>query len=151
MKHLTATISRDESGSWIAHVNEEPRAHTFGRTVPKALEHLHEAAALWFDVDPDEIHIDELHLDLANRSIDVCVQRALVARNDLEVAQRAAAEATVEAAHLLLNEGGASIRDTAAILGISHQRIHQLVEGARPAKAKARPKPKNKPRAKVRG
>jgi predicted RNase H-like HicB family nuclease len=125
--NLTAKIHRDETGAWIAHVTEEPRVHTFGRTVPKALLHLREAAALWFDTDEDDIEFT-LQVELKpNQSAPTLIRRALKARRTAEEAQAAANEATLAAVHALIDDAGLSVRDTAALLGISHQRIHQLV------------------------
>jgi predicted RNase H-like HicB family nuclease len=50
MTRVTALYEYDAIAHvWYARVEEETRAHTYGRTLAKAREHLREAAALWFE------------------------------------------------------------------------------------------------------
>lgn len=54
----TARIHRDAEGSaWLAEVAEEPRVHTYGRTLAAATENIREALALWLEVEAGgEVH-----------------------------------------------------------------------------------------------
>lgn len=81
MTTYTARLKHESDGRWSVAVEEEPRVHTWGKTIDQALTRLSEAAASWFQTD----------------------------------------EAAVA-----LTSHGISMRD-AAILGISHQRVHQLL------------------------
>ena len=57
MKTCTARLEREEDGRWTIELEEEPRVHTWGKTVDEALTRMREAAALWFDTDEDHIEL----------------------------------------------------------------------------------------------
>jgi predicted RNase H-like HicB family nuclease len=42
---------------WYAQVGEEPRVHTFGRSLRSAVDHLRDAASLWFELDVADIEL----------------------------------------------------------------------------------------------
>jgi hypothetical protein len=44
----TARLEREKDGRWTVELEEEPRVHTWGKTVDQALRRVREAAALWF-------------------------------------------------------------------------------------------------------
>jgi predicted RNase H-like HicB family nuclease len=92
----------DGSAAWIVELAEEPRCHTFGRTLRAARRNVREAAVAWYEVDPSEVEVaDDVRLPApASRAIGRC--QALRARE--------------REAH----------RDASVLLGISHQRVHQL-------------------------
>ena len=49
-----AAFTLDESGMWLAQIDEIPQVHTFGRTLGKAREYVVDALALWLDVPTTE-------------------------------------------------------------------------------------------------
>lgn len=55
MKKVTAVFQRDDEGYWLVELAEEPRVHTYGRTLAKARDHIRDATALWFEVAPEEV------------------------------------------------------------------------------------------------
>ena len=57
VKTCTARLEREEDGRWTIELEEEPRVHTWGKTVDQALTRMREAAALWFDTDEDLIEL----------------------------------------------------------------------------------------------
>jgi predicted RNase H-like HicB family nuclease len=113
----------DGGAAWIVELAEEPRCHTFGRTLRAAQRNIREAAAAWYEVDPSEVEVaDDVRLPTpASRAIGRC--QALRARE--REAHQDAREATV-AAVAALRDAGLSERDASVLLGISHQRVHQL-------------------------
>ena len=122
---LTAVFDRDAHGMWIVELAEEPRVHSYGRTLTKAREHIRDAAALWFDIDAAEVALaEDVRLPERARSR---ATRALQARRRAVESQQAAAVATRDAALALVRDARLSVRDTADILGVSHQRVQQLV------------------------
>jgi predicted RNase H-like HicB family nuclease len=59
LKVLTAVFERDDDGYWLVELEEEPRVHSYGRTLAKAREHILDASALWFEVAPEELNLVE--------------------------------------------------------------------------------------------
>lgn len=124
VKTYTARLEREKDGRWTVELEEEPRVHTWGKTAVQALSRMREAAALWFETDED--HIDLVPHPVLPKATSQTVDAARAARDEARDADRLAAERTRKAAAALTRRG-ISMRDTAAILGISHQRVHQLL------------------------
>src|SRR5215210_8847969 len=113
-----------EGSNWLVELEEEPRVHTFARTLAKAEEHIRDATALWFE--KEDVALKHVYRDLPLETSNV-VWAAREARAEMASAEDRALEATREGAHRLMEGGGLSLRDAAHLLGISHQRLHQLV------------------------
>lgn len=124
VKTYTARLERGKDGRWTVELEEEPRVHTWGKTVNQALTRMHEAAALWFNTDEDQI--DLIVRPVLSKTTGRTVEAARAARDQARDADRRAIEQTRKAAAALTSRG-ISMRDAAAILGISHQRVHQLL------------------------
>ncbi len=124
VKTYTARLEREEDGRWTVELEEEPRVHTWGKTVDQALDRVREAAALWFQTDESQIEL--VPYPVLPKTIGRTVEQARQARELARDADRRALEQTRKAVAALTNRG-ISMRDAAAILGISHQRVHQLL------------------------
>ncbi len=124
MKTYTARLEREKDGRWTVELVEEPRVHTWAKTVDQALARVREAAALWFDADEDEIEV--IPQPVLPKTTGRTVEQARQARQEARNADRLAVEQTKKAV-AALTARGISMRDVAAILGISHQRVHQLL------------------------
>lgn len=124
VKTYTALLEREKDGRWSVELEEEPRVHTWGKTVDQALARMREAAALWFQ--NDEASINLVPHPVLPKATGKTVEQARQAREQARKADRTAIEQTRRAAAALANRG-ISMRDAAAILGISHQRVHQLL------------------------
>jgi predicted RNase H-like HicB family nuclease len=122
-KHYVAVYERDrESDAWLVHIKGIPGCHTHGRTLRQAEERIREALALWLDREPEGLEIaPEWPRELVDIGAEVAEARAAA----MVCAQRAG-EATATAARKLVRMG-LSRRDTADVLGISHQRVQQLL------------------------
>ena len=121
-----------EGSNWLVELDGEPRVHTFARTLAKAEENSRDAAALWFE--KDDVALKHVCRDLPLDTSDI-VWAAREARAEMASAEDRALEVTRQAAHRLMEVAGLSFRDAAHLLGISHQRLHQLVrEPARDAR-----------------
>jgi predicted RNase H-like HicB family nuclease len=122
-KHYVAVYKRDsESDAWLVRIKGIRGCHTYGRTLRQAEERIREALALWLDRDPNGLEITpEWPGDLVQIAAEVAEARDAAAAS----AQRAGL-ATAAAAKKL-EEMGLSRRDAAEVLGISHQRVQQLL------------------------
>jgi predicted RNase H-like HicB family nuclease len=120
-----AVYEQDHTGWWFVSVPELPSCHTQGRTLARARERVREAVALWLDVDEVAVEItDDVRLpERARRA----TARARQARQRAQRAQEASLAATRAAARELVHGSRLSTRDAAELLGISHQRVAQLV------------------------
>ena len=87
---------------------------------------LRSAAALWFHEDPASFALtDDVRLPEA---IKLAVQVAVRDREAAQQAQKTAVASSREAARLLVRAANLSLRDAAELLGMSHQRVGQLLE-----------------------
>jgi predicted RNase H-like HicB family nuclease len=126
MRRYTAIFERDESGAWVARIPAIRGCHTHGRTLDQTRSRLREALGLWID-RPEQAVIDEqIRLPAG---LKVAVQRSRRTRERSERERENAQEQTRLAAEALVDEG-VSLRDAGELLGLSHQRVQQLV-GAR--------------------
>ena len=123
------TYERDESGWWLASVRELRRCHTQGRTVDETRRRIRKAMELFVDDARSAKLVDNVKLP-APASKAIRLYAALGKQADRE--DQRASLAARRAVRLL--RGGKlkmSARDAARLLGVSHQRVHQLVHDAR--------------------
>jgi predicted RNase H-like HicB family nuclease len=113
----------DGGAAWIVELAEEPRCHTFGRTLRAAQRNIREAAAAWYEVKPSQVEVDDDVRLPAPASRALGHSRAL---RDRERKAHEQARAATAAAVAALRDVGLSERDTGILLGLSHQRVHQL-------------------------
>lgn len=120
----TVRFERDESGAWIATVPRVPGCHTYGRSIDEARRRAREALGLFVpDAGSAEI-VDDVRLPAGARALLRKVQKAREAAR----AEHARANRTAsDAAKTLAGTLGLSVRDTGQLLGLSHQRVHQLL------------------------
>ena len=118
-----AILERDGGRVWIVSVPSIPGCHTFAWSVSQAKKRLEEVLRLW-GADPRHVET-ELRVGPNARQAIAAAQRAREDADDAaERARHALTDAAIELEHL-----GYSRRDTAILLGISHQRVQQLLEG----------------------
>ena len=124
-----AKVKRDESGMWIARVAGLAGVHTNAKRLDTLSTRVAEAISLALDstVSADDvvIEIDYADLGLAAAAAEA-IFAATKARVALATAQREAEEASLAAARTLTSQGF-SLRDIGTLVGMSHQRIHQLL------------------------
>ena len=120
-----------EDGRWLADVPELQGAHTYARSLPSLDQAVREVVVLAADL-PDEA-MPELVLDYDYHTGDpeldaTALEVRRLRRQADELATAAAARTGQVAAQLVAR--GLSVRDVAALLGISPQRVSQLTAKA---------------------
>jgi predicted RNase H-like HicB family nuclease len=121
----TAVFEMDHTGWWYVSVPELPGCHSQGRTLAKARARIREALGLWLDVDEDAFElVEDIHLPEEARRV---AAEARAAREHAHQAQRDALATTKAAARTLAQGGRLGIRDVAELLGLSHQRVAELL------------------------
>lgn len=121
---VKATFERDERGAWIAWVPSVPGCHTYGRTIEQARRRLKEALELWVEnVDETEI-VEDVRLPT---QAEEALRTSARARSEAEHRRALAHEATAHTAKMLVNDLRLSLRDAGELLGLSYQRVLQLV------------------------
>ena len=125
-KTYVAVYERDsEDDAWNVHIKGLDGCQTYGRSLRQAQGRIREALGLWLDRDPQTLIIrDELPSSLS--TVADSVARA---RQEAERAGTRAQEETTRAVKRL-TDLGLSRRDAAELLGLSHQRVQQLLEAS---------------------
>jgi predicted RNase H-like HicB family nuclease len=123
MNTYHAVYERDDTGAWLVHIAEDEGCHTYGRTLTQARERITEALAAWLDQEPDEFELIEVHRmpDELRESVESMKYAQVAARQANE-----RLESTRKQAIAQLIEAGLSMRDVAAVVGVSHQRVAQI-------------------------
>lgn len=115
---------RDGSGWWVAAVRELRGCHTQGRTVDEARRRIREAMQLFVDDAQSATLVDDVRLPVAARR---AVRAYAALRRKAEEHDRRAALAARRAVRVLRTAPlKMSARDAARLLGLSHQRVHQI-------------------------
>ena len=117
-------FERDESGAWLARAPSVRGCHTYGRTLDQARRRVREALSLWVDDAQSATLVEDVRLPLrAGAAIRVSREK----RARAEATRDEAQASTIRAARTLVNELHLGLRDAADLLGLSHQRVQQLV------------------------
>jgi predicted RNase H-like HicB family nuclease len=117
-------FERDESGAWLARVPSVRGAHTYGRTLDQARRRIREALELWVDDARTAELTEEIRLPTDVRK---AIRRSREARSKADRERERAQEETRATAHELVDDLDLGLRDAAELLGLSHQRVQQLV------------------------
>lgn len=124
----TAVVTR-EDGDWLGDVPVLDGASTYASTLRRLTDNLREVVILAEDLDEDA----DVDLDLQIQADDPAVQRAVQLRSRRRQVEHELADlrrGTTDAVLDLLDEGY-SVRDAAAIVGITSGRASQLLKDRR--------------------
>ncbi len=122
----TVRCERSE-GWWAISVDGVPGAFGQTRRLSQAKETARDVIAMMLDAAPEsfDVELEPVVSATVRRSLD----QARTARKQAEDVQTAAQEATRRAAKALV-DSGLTVRDAGEILGISFQRVSQLVKNS---------------------
>ena len=127
MKGYTVRYERDEGGWWVATVPRIRSCHTQGRTLDEARRRIREALALFID-NAERVELrDEIELP---NDVQKTLRKVAEYRHDVEKLQKQSAGVLEKAIKQLTERLKLSTRDQADLLGLSHQRIHQIKQKA---------------------
>lgn len=119
----TAVYERDPDGTWIVEVKEARHCHTYGDSLSRARAKIRTALALWFDDAARAQITDDVRLPAP---VKHQIHSYREARAAADRAAEKASQSSREAVRLL-RKLGISTRDAAEVMGLSQQRIAQLV------------------------
>jgi predicted RNase H-like HicB family nuclease len=116
-----------EEGLWVIHI---PALGLITQA-----EHLRDTdrmaksiISLHLSVNPEIVMVHRSNIIGLPKGAAEAVNEAVEARGRWNAAQEVAAQVTLKAIHRL-RDGGVSLRDVGYLLGLSHQRVAQLLEG----------------------
>jgi len=133
MKTYKATFRPDDNGWWFIDVAELPGCHSQARNIASGRDHIREAISMVTNADLDTFDVDVAY-ELPKAQQAAVTKARRTRERATEAAQRATeAAVAAEAAVRALQEGPRklALRDVAELVGVSHQRVAQILK--RPA------------------
>ncbi len=125
MKTYRVRYEKDEAGYWVATVQGVPGCHTQARSLETARDRVREALSVCVDDADGAMLVDSFHLEA--EFVLGFAKRAMAAHSRAEKLSDAAQAMLSEAVQMLM-EVDLSQRDAAVVLGLSHQRVAQLMQ-----------------------
>jgi predicted RNase H-like HicB family nuclease len=126
MKTYHVVYERDAAGWWVASVRRIRGCHTQGRTVDEARRRMREALALFVEDAESARLVDDVRLPAS--AAKAVRDYASLRKKAREQDRRAIAAARRAVRILRQGQLKMSGRDAAQLLGLSHQRVHQLAQ-----------------------
>ena len=128
--HYTVRYERDESGWWVVTIDGKPsgvNCVSQGRSIQQARTRIREALALALDDDKAAAAaVFDEHIEMG-RDVRSRLKRLTEKRERLEKLRTEASAEAKETAKILTKQG-LSVRDTAELIGVSLQRVQQLLD-----------------------
>lgn len=127
MTDYTVTVERGAGDRvWVFQCVEVPGAISESKRLSEVFPLMREAIAFVADVPQESVDIT-LDISLAP-GIHELIESIGAKRTEAERLAQEASRAAVEAAHRLVEESHLPLRDAGFILGVSHQRVAQLLD-----------------------
>ena len=120
----TVTYERDETGWWFASIKELQGCHTQGKTIEQAKKRIREALELFTESSEAIQLVDDIRLP---SNIQQLLLQYNKVHQEAKDKQTEAIKKSIQAAKVLTEDLNLSLRDTGKLLGLSHQRVQQLV------------------------
>jgi DNA-directed RNA polymerase specialized sigma subunit len=132
----------EDTRFWLADVEGLPGAHTSSRSLATLDGYVRQVIVLAAELpdEADETLVLEWHYHTGDAEVDIEAERLRLLRAQLDESSRDLNERTARLARRLVNEARLSVREAAAVLGVSPARIDQLVQRSK-RRGGARPRP----------
>jgi len=128
----TYTVTAERSGNWWAFsVPEIHGAHGQARRLEQVRDEARDVISMMLDAEPDSFEVS-LSVELDPR-LEHVLDEAKAARQEFDISQRVVQEKLRFAAEQIKEVGGLSVRDIGSLLGVSFQRISQILNEKRKA------------------
>ena len=128
-KPKTYRVVYEHDGSmWYAHVVEIDGCHTQGRTIAQARERIREALGLFDDHADKATLTDDVKLP---RNVATGLRKLRAQGAKQEALEKELREGQAQLARELTKRVGVSLRDAGELLGVSKQRVEQILKEAR--------------------
>ena len=124
---ISIVLTKDETNWWTITVPDVPGCLTQGRTLEQSMRRVREALEL-FEVELDKVDLVEQVVLPAKVRRAVATSQAARKRAEEEQAR---AQSALRTAVETLRDFGVSVRDAGKLLGLSHQRVQQLLHSGR--------------------
>ena len=120
----TVKYKRDSTDWWVATVTDVRGCHTQGRTIEQARRRIREALSLFVDNAEEAEFIEDIILPGNAKAL---LKQVHSTRKRAEEEASKLQSSTAKAARVLTKDLGVSVRDAGELLGLSHQRVQQLL------------------------
>jgi predicted RNase H-like HicB family nuclease len=114
----------DEDGNWLVTASDIAGCHSYGRSLSEARSNIRQALDLFVEDGESKDLIEDQRLP---RSTQAAITACRRVRAEATKANEDALSTTVSTARFLSEEVGLGTRDIGELLGISHQRVAQLL------------------------
>jgi predicted RNase H-like HicB family nuclease len=125
-------VFQPDEDAWMVWLKVDDRCHSDGRTINEARRNIVDAAELWMSLEEDREFDESIEYELIETfDLGTHTEEVVAVQEDrkaLAAIEERLAKHTRSAAKALAKLG-ISRRDAADLLGISHQRVQQLVKG----------------------
>ncbi len=123
-ERYTVVYERGEQSGWVASVREVSSCHTHGRSLAQARSRIREALSLFVGNRRagQAVLEDDIRLPGTTRTELEKISKLESVKQEIEERRR-------EFARHLIEEQAFSYRDVAELIGLSHQRVAQLLAG----------------------
>ncbi|HXM56980.1 MAG TPA: type II toxin-antitoxin system HicB family antitoxin, partial [Candidatus Dormibacteraeota bacterium] len=110
---------------------EVPGAFSQARRLGQVERMVRDVVALALEVPPDsfDVRLDVTLPERSQQALDLAVEL----RHEAQLTAASAARATIEALRSMVDRDGLTIREAGQLLGLSHQRVAQLMRTSTPA------------------
>lgn len=128
--------TRRDGKWWVIRVPEIRGVHSQARRLGDVEYMARDAIALMLEVPADSFDVEVV--PTLGQTVEAEVKRARELRAEAERSQRQASEAQRQAVERLVREHGLTIRDASRLLGLSYQRVAQILPSSKSARRPTR-------------